>query len=415
MSATPAHPSGPLHRILVAIEQRRLPILVSLLASASLAAFTGIRFLVLVRALPPDAYGVFNIYTLLASLLPLFMSLGLTLQFQRVAHLNGRPVIKSLLTWSATITAVTVLPSFVIVFLVTAPLEGATDVLLVAFLLAVIGASTALTTFHSQIMLGLNHRSAASLLMFLTNASSTTALLPAAVVTGISPVALLGWWALWSTAVSVFSAWIARSQRGESPASSANVSIGEGLLSLPSQIGPWLFIFVIRLMIGVNIDEAAIANYAIAATIADMAFLVAVSLLNYFTNRVMVGSQSPWRGIFFSAPVYLVLSVVGIAAIAWFLPIFAQDGYVLEPFVAIILTAVGLVRMYITAWRSRALGQKKVHVSSGAYLAVIIATVATLWVLAPSQAWIYAAATLVGFVIVAAVQRFGLRQSPGKA
>jgi len=403
-----------LDRVLNALESRRLPMVISLAVSAALAAFTALRFVVLIHAMPPAQYGVFNLYTLLASLLPLFMTAGLTLQYQRVSHFQGPGTTHALLRTSVLVTLIALVPSFAAVFLITMPIVSLPELIWVSIFLLVISATASLTTFHSQILLGLNYRSTSSLMMFLVNAGATFAVLPAWLEGRIAPMALLGWWAAFSVAITALTWWVARSRREGREGIGGVLSWREGLLSVPSQIGPWLFVFVIRYLIGLNIDESAIANYAIAATISDMAFLVAVSLLNYFTNRVMSGTQAPWRGILLSAPLYLLLAACGFFAVLWLLPLVGQQGYELEPPVALILIGVGLVRLYLTAWRSRALGLKKIHVSSNAYLVVIAISVLALWFWAPVYPEAYAVVTLAGFLVVAVVQRISLSPSAGR-
>ncbi|WP_141688726.1 polysaccharide biosynthesis protein [Pseudarthrobacter enclensis] len=395
---------------MAALEAGRRPAYISLLLSAMLAGLTGIRFLVLVGNIPPEEYGVLNLFTLLSTLMPLLMSIGLPLQYQRVAHFDGAKRIPSLQRTSLYVTGIATLPSFCVVLLVSRPITDGQSWFWACVYITVISTATAFSTFSSQIMLGLNLRASASLIMFLVNSGATVALLPAILGGVLEATGILGWWAFFSVISALAARRLVHLQKTMGrPRIRSVVSIREGLLSVPSQIGPWLFIFVIRYLVGINAGVEAIANYAIASTVVDMAFLVAVSLLNYFTNKVMAGKQSPMRGMLYSVPAFLVLALAASVGVAWILPLIGQDGYHLAVETLVILTAVGVVRIYITAWRSRALGEKKIHVSSAAYSLVVVGTLIAFSIWPTDSPEIYALVTLGGFIAVAASQRLSLR------
>lgn len=400
---------SPLDRVLRGLESGRRPAYVSLLLSVVLAGLTAFRFVVLVQRLTPAEYGMLNVFTLLGTLMPLVLSLGLTLQYQRVTHFQGPGHITSLIRTSFLVTSATVVPGLVVILVVSKPFSDGIDWLWASVFILVVSSATALTTFYSQIMLGLNFRATASFMMFLVNAGATAALLPAAMTNQVQTTAILGWWSFFGVAAAWASYSIVRVHNEPGPRSGRAVSVREGILSIPSQVGPWLFIFVVRYMIGFNIDAEAIANYAISSTVVDMAFLVTIPLLNHFTNKVMAGAQSPAKGMLYAVPAFVVLAALASMGVSWLLPRIGQPGYSLGLEVTAILIAVGVVRIYVTAWRSKALGQKKIHVSSVAYILVVCASVLSFMFWPMTSLTSYAVVTLFGFLVVAVAQRISVR------
>lgn len=404
-----ARPRGGVERFLTAIEVGRRSAYVNVGVSIALAIFTGLRFIVLVRGLSPASYGVLNVFATLAVLAPQLTSLGISLQYQRIAHHGGAGRVRHLLLVSVVVTALGILPTFPVVFILGLPLVTRGELWLVALAVTIISGATVLAVFVSQILIGRGRRSASAILMFAVNSGPTVALLPNLLLPPISVVAQLTWWAVGALIFAVLAWLLAMTRRLPADHAGERVSFGEGLLALPAQIGPWLFLFVIRYLIGINVDAAAVANYAMAAISAETAFLIAGSLLNYTTVQVMTGSQSPWRGLRYILPFYVVLTALGLVAIAWVLPIIGQGGYHLPAAAAILLAISGVVRLYILAWRPRAIGLKRLHYSSWAFLAVTAVGAGALWMWAPIQYAAYALVTVVGFLFVAVVQRITVR------
>lgn len=396
-------------RVVDWLEIGRRPALLPALASAGLAAFTGIRFLILLQALTPTQYGEYNLFGLMAAVLPTVMFAGLALQFQRRSHEAGRSVVRPLLRVGTLTIAVSVAPTAVIIFCLCAPLEGWPQLLLVVLFLLVITASIAATTMHSQIMLGLNYRSTAAIMLFLTNSAGTAAFLPAFFSTGLNPISLLGWWAalavLCAVATDIF---IRPFRSSDSTQIPSGLSMAEGILSIPGQAGAVITAVAVRYLLAINVSASAVANFAVAATVADMSYLIAITAVAFFTNRILAG-DSPARGIRIASGLHVVLCIVGGIAVIWILPLIGGPGYVLSVSVMAILVVVGLVRIYTTAWTSRALGMKQLHVLSIAYAIGVGVAVLGLWFFAPTDANTYALVTLGVFTVVAVAQRIAVR------
>lgn len=396
------------------LERGRRPALVSLAAAVSLAVFTGVRFVILIAVLDPYDYGRFNLLNLMINLLPLVMSAGLTLQYQRLVYQGGPPAVRPLLRSALVVTLVSVLPALVVVAILIQPLAGNDQASILALTVTATAAACTVSTFAAQLELGLGSRAASSLIMFVSNSAPTAAVL-VAWLTGRGVVGILVCWTAASLAVCVVAGLLVRRSgiphRWRGAERTVNISLTEGILSIPAQAGIWGYVFALRYLLGVNLGPDSVAIYAVAATVFDTAFLVAVSLLNYFTNRVMAGEQSPWRGLSYAVPFYGALSVVGALAAIWLLPTIGQDGFEFDLTLGVLLASGGLLRLYIAAWRPRAVGLMRTHVVSAAYIMITAAALATFLLARGLPIYWYGVATILGFVVVAAVQQLAVREA----
>ncbi|WP_148258118.1 hypothetical protein [Pseudarthrobacter phenanthrenivorans] len=300
---------------------------------------------------------------------------------------------------------VATIPGYLVLYYISSPVLEGDGLLTASLFVLVISLATAIATFASQIMLGLNYRSTAALIMFGVNSGATVALVPALAFDNIEAVSILGWWALFSTCAALASYAVVGSQSTRVRSRRRVVSFREGMFSIPAQIGPWLFIFMVRYMIGINIDPDSVADFAITSTVVDMAFLVSVSILSYFSNRVMVGQQSPAKGLLYTIPIFVVMSSIGSVAVSWILPHVGRPGYDFSLGLALVLTLAGVARIHISAWRARALGAAKLHISSVAYLAVVGVSLLGFLLWPSTSLEVYAWVTLAGFVTVAVIQQ----------
>lgn len=401
----------PAGRRLDAIERGWRPMAISVGASAALAVLTAVRFVFLVRLLPPAEYGRMNIFLTLTSVAPLMMALAMPWQYQRVARREGAAAVGSLCRSALIINVVSTAPALVALFAIAAPVAGRAHPGTVAVLLVAISFATSMTTMYASIMLGLGRRSLSSIVMFAINIGPTLSLVPIALTDEATVVALLGWTALVCVIITIATRmvlarvvrpWPSRRRRGL-------LSFREGALSLPAVVGPWAFILCTRYLLGLNVDVTAVAIFAICSTVADMSFLVSAAALNYFSNRVLDEQQAPTRGLMLVVPMHVALTAAGSLLIAVVLPRLGNDQYhVSWPAIAVLCLA-GAARLHFSAWRVRAVGRQRAHMSAWTYLVVVLAGTAFLAIVRPQALVVYAFVLFAGFACAAAAQRISLR------
>lgn len=398
-----------MRRAVALLERGRAPAYVALATAIALAGFTALRFLVLVRVLPADDYGLLNIFTQLANLLPLFASLGLTPQIQRIARHAGRGSVGSLVRTGLVVSAATVVPNIAIVVILARPLDISDDILGTASAVGLIALGTVLATHASQVMLGLNYRSMASLTMFAVNAAGTAGVCGALAFGTLSVVSILCLWGGASMVVGVVALIAVSRIRTEQLQTGRLVSFREGFASLPSLVGPWLLPFVARYLMGVAVGTAELASFAVIATVADMAFLIAASVFTYYSNDVMTRRTSPWRSFAVSSCLYMLMVIPGLFGLWWIVPRYASEGYELSLPTAFIVAGTGLARLHFSAWRPRAVGDRKLYVSSWSFMtSTAIVTLAIVLLRPEAPEW-FAAAILIAYTVVAAVQFASVR------
>ncbi|MBX4170569.1 oligosaccharide flippase family protein [Rhodococcus sp. DMU2021] len=396
-----------------ALERGRLPMVLSMVMSAALAVITALRFVVLVQFLTPDDYGRINIFATLTSVVPLLMSLGMSVQYQRVARAAGSKSLRTLTRTALVVNALTTLPTFVIVLLIAHPLSGPEGYVLPAILAVVISAATSIATLYSQTALGLGYRTTASGMLFLVNACGAVPLVPIWISETASVTSVLAWWAAGAAIACVLSRAILPSKE-MIPVDDLDphLSYREGIYTLPVQVGPWLILFLVRYIIGLNIDTSAIAAFAVASTVADMGFLVASAALGFFSNRLMSNQITPARALLFTTPVLLAVTAGGGAIVYLFLPIIGKGGdYEFPVAVSIILAMLSLTRLYISAWRPRIVGLRRLHSTSWVYFFCIGTISVALFTMKPATLAPYAWISLAAFVLIAGVQRSVVRQA----
>ncbi|WP_418345003.1 hypothetical protein [Rhodococcus pyridinivorans] len=392
----------------VALERGRLPMILSMAMSGGIALITAFRFAILVQFLTPDDYGRINIYSTLTSVVPLVMSLGMSVQYQRIARATGSQAIPSLTRATLVVHAFTTLPTLVIVALISRPLGGEEHYFWAATMTVIIALATSVTTLYSQTALGLGYRTTASGMLFLVNAAGAVPLLPIWISSTASVNSILAWWAAGAVAACAASRLILpKTELSVVNSLDARMSYREGLLTLPVQVGPWLLIFLVRYIIGLNIDASAIAAFAIASTVADMGFLVATAALGYFSNRLMTNHISPTRALILTAPVLIVITIAGGVVVDIALPAIGKGGdYTFPILIAVLLAVFNLIRLYINAWRPRIVGIRKLQSTSWVYIGTVISVSILLLTWKPTSLEPYAYCLIIAFALIAAVQRF---------
>lgn len=398
-------------RLLDGIERGRRPMVIAVGASAALAVMTSLRFVALVRLLPPAEYGRLNIFMILTSVAPQAMALAMPWQYQRVARREGAAVVGSLCRSALMINAISTLPTLIALVAIITPIAGQGHPWAVAILLLAISVATSITSMYASVALGLGRRSLSSLLMFAINAGLTVAVLPIAIVGTPTVAALLGWTAAVCLGVAVAARlalrrivqpWPTTRRRGL-------LSFREGLFSLPAVVGPLAFVLSTRYLLGVNVSVDAVAMFAICSTVAEMAFLVSAAGLTHFSNRVLDGQQSPMRGFLLVLTMYSVLTISGVLLVALILPGLGRGEYHVSWPALIVLSLVGVPRLHFSAWRARAVGLRRAHRSAWIYVVIVVLGTGTLALARPDGLLPYALMLLGGFTVAAAAQWVNLR------
>ncbi|WP_435084690.1 hypothetical protein [Gordonia hongkongensis] len=381
--------------------------------SAALAGVTVIRFVTFVAVLSPSEYGTLNIYATLVNVLPLAMSWGLTLQYQRIARSSDGSVTNTLLKYALLVNAASAIPTLVVIYLVGQRLGGVGSLLICVVSAFLICIATSLSTCYSQIAVGYGYRTRGSLMLFCVNVTSAVPV-PIVLLSGQGSVdAILASWAA-AAMVGLLCSRLMLPRYPLLPPGdvSGTLSFFEGFATLPAQLGPWLIFFLVRFLIGVNLGASEVAVFAIASTVPDMAYLVCVALLGYFANRLLTNEVKVYRALVYVLPLYVLLVVLGGLGVYLILPYLGDDQYAFSLSVFLILSSLGAVRIYITAWRARAIGARRLHQTAWVYL-VATGGLGGVMVLLPDLSLImYALLTLAGFCIIAFVQRVGIVTGP---
>jgi hypothetical protein len=332
--------------------------------------------------------------------LPSIVCLGLPWQYQRIARDHGPSSIISLVRSAFQVNLLMLAPIFLVTFALGSSYSGPDNLLLLTTCTLIISLTTSLTTLYSQAALGLRRRSLSNIMLFAVNGG---------VVVGVAPIALLhhgtvtGVLEYWSLASLVACAWSLLALRllaRDTQPTVIRPSLREGLLSIPVSTGPFLFIFLVRYTLGLNLSPSALSQFAISSTVADMALLIAVSLVGVYSNRIMDG-ENPNRSLVLALPALLLFTAVGIVILTVILPLLARHGYSFSVSVTLLLTVAASVRLFISAWQYRAVALRKVQASVWLYIPISLAATAVLAIWRPTNMIIYGATIIAGFLAVA--------------
>lgn len=389
-------------------EAGRNPFFVSAILAGALAALTLARFSILVSTLPPSEYGRLNIFLTFVNVAPAFMSIGLSWQYQRIARDSGFGAARPLSQIGHRVLLGTLVPALIITALIGAPFAGHDSLLLITVYTVIIAATTSLTILYSQISLGLGYRSLASFMLFAVNGGVTLGLLPIVISGHGNLTTVLGYWAIaslfaWGWTYGALILLVHGRQTTH-----VSASFQEGLFSLPGLVGMFLLIFLARYILGLNSGGATVSTFSISSTITDSAFLVAVSIVGVYSNRIMDG-EHPHRSLIVAIPCLLGLTLVALAVIHVLLPFIGRPGYEVSVPVTLILSLAGVSRLFIGAWRARAVALRKVQASAWIYLVAGGVMAAALAVLHLRNIVLYAVALTGAFVTVAVYQWWTIR------
>jgi O-antigen/teichoic acid export membrane protein len=392
-------------------EAGRNPFYISSGLAAALAALTLIRFVILVAVLAPSEYGRLNIFVSFVNVAPALMSLGISWQYQRVARYAGPGSARKLVRIGHKVLFLALVPSLVATVLIESPFVHSDEsLILIAICTVVISAATSLATLYSQIVLGLEFRSLASFMLFAVNGGVTLALLPILVSGNATILMVMGFWAIASLLACGWSYKALRILTYAHKQVPVSASFREGIFTLPALVGTFLLVFLARYLLGIYAGGATVASFSISSTVTESAFLISVSLVGVYSNKIMDG-EHPNRSLLLAIPFLVGLTAIGLLVILFLLPRIADSDYSISVAVTAILTAAGICRLFISAWRARAVALRRVGASSWSYVVVGAVLAAALIIAKSSDMDTYALALTAAFLIIAFYQWFTVRSN----
>ena len=368
------------------LEAGRRPHVVAVTATVILAALAPLRFSVLVSRMDPDGYGYLSLFNTLTSLLPYALTLGLSLQFQHLAGAHGSRAAVPIVRRGTEIIALAAFPGFLVSLLLALPFDAAGPPLLVALLVVVTSAAVALTITISQVLLGLQSRSASVLVMFGYNVFLTLAVIPFLSGGHVSVTDVLAAWTIASLVGLILALlWLRISASGRSTLPAANrgdmhLRHLDGLLTLPALVGPLLLLLLTRYLLGLFGSGGALATFAISWTLVDLAYLIAVNVSTLASTDIMFGRRSPVPIFALSAVTMFGLVTAGYLALLLFVQAFAPS-YKLSLVVTALMLTVGVARVAITSWLPRVVGLARERITSTLYAggAGLLTLVLVVW------------------------------------
>ena len=188
---------------------------------------------------------------------------------------------------------------------------------------------------------------------------------------------------------------------------SEEVPVREGLVMLPTLIGPWLLLFAVRYLLGISAGGAAVAQFSLSWTLVDLAYLAAVNVPTLYARDLILGTRRPARVFALSASILLTSTTVGFVLLVAYVAAFAPD-YELSIATTLILTFTGILRVALATWLPRSAVTRRQGRVSGAFLfsgVLIVGVMAGLGVTSVEVASILLA---VGYGFVVYVQVRGL-------
>lgn len=414
--ATIRDPIATGHRVVIKrAEEGRNPFYISSGLAAALAGLTLIRFVILVAVLAPNEYGRLNIFVSFVNVVPAVMSLGVSWQYQRIARYTGPGAARQLARVGHKVLLLSLVPSLVVTLLIESPfVQSDESLILIAICTLVISGTTSLTTLYSQIVLGLEYRSLASFMLFAVNGGVTLALLPILLSGGATILMVMGLWAVASLLACGWSYKALRILTYAHKPVPIKTSFREGILTLPALGGTFFLVFLARYILGIYAGGATVASFSISSTVTESAFLISVSMIGVYSNKIMDG-EHPNRSLLVAIPFLVGLTAVGLVIILFLLPRIGGSEYSISIAVTAILTAAGICRLFISAWRARAVGLRRVEASAWSYIVVGTILGAALIISKSSEMVLYALALTGAFFVIAFYQWYTVRSNHSRA
>lgn len=408
----------PASTILLRMERGRLPLAITLFCSATIAILTALRFVLMINLLSPSQYGVLNLLTTAVNLLPMVSILGIPLHLQRMVRTLGPRSISRGMKSGYIACALTLMPLAIGLFILISPFANSTRELIVYTVsMTIVCQCSGIAIFSSQLVLGAGYRGSASLIMLFSNSVLTLSLLIPYLFEIASLEAILLCWSAGCILVAIFVTIFAITLTGRTgPDDQLNAIMerGElelvplfrsGILTIPSMVGPWLLVFIIRYMLGMSLGTTAVAAYAVASTIVDTAFLLASSIISFSGNRLLDRSQSPTIPFLWSGLVLTCLAIPATVVVPFILSEIGREGYVLSNSLVVLLYVSALCRLYITSWRQRSLAENALGFLSGLFIIVTLCVLLILIVWKPPSPVYYALIQSSSYFFVAVGQQ----------
>nr|WP_141216302.1 hypothetical protein [Rhodococcus sp. 06-621-2] len=402
--------------MLIRLERGRLPFLITISSSAGLAVLTAVRFFLMIQLLDPSQYGFLNLLATAVNLVPLFLALGLPLHLQKMVRSHGIHTVAAGLRRSYIVCLATAAPGAGVIYAISYPFaESFEEAIVVAVGMTVVCISNAIAILVSQMVLAAGYRAVSSLVMLAINSGLTwTICFPYFLNEPSMQVIVLCWaWGSFATciAVTVIAVRISHlpgpdalvNMRSSEP-ETVKTQILDGIRSIPTMIGPWLLVFLIRYIMGLQMGTEAIATFAIASTVVDTAFLISAAIVSFYSNRILDATQSPAKPFLVSCACLCALVLPCIALMPMVLAVLGNQQYTLSIPIVLVLSVAGIARLSITAWRQVTLAQGRLGSLSIFFLGATAIVCIYLLFADPGRLDIYAVVQAASYVVIAVSQ-----------
>lgn len=267
-----------------------------------------------------------------------------------------------------------------------------------------------LTILASQTLLGSGRTSWAILSLFSYNVMLTMVILPLPILAiPVTVSVVLALWMVASFIGVVVSVWFYRRVRlaaalnDVSDVSISRLNLMDGLVSLPMLAGPWLLLFLVRLLVGIMAGAETLATFALAWTLVDLAYLAAINIPMIASREIMRGSRSP-KPVYLASTIVLVgLVILGYGILVGYVAVRSLP-YEVSLSVTVVLVLVGIVRLAVATWLPKSVADRRHATVSFAFVTAAV-TVVVLAALGLGRSGEGAGLALaVAFGVVAAIQ-----------
>ncbi|NCL73999.1 hypothetical protein AIIKEEIJ_06386 [Rhodococcus sp. YH1] len=411
----------------LSMETGKRPLLVSVGSASILAVLTAVRFVMMVRLLEPEQYGLLNLLTTVSSLLPMVVILGIPLHLQKIVRNSGTQYIHFGIIRGLTACGLTFLPTVVGLYAVLRPfVKSSTELAISAFAVAIVCHGIGCAIFSSQLLLGAGYRAtAAASLLWVNSALTWTMCIPYLMNWSSVPAILISWAAgcFLSAGLVMAGAWRLSDRTGpDARVNSLPPVYGrprrlflDGIRTIPTLVGPWLLVFVVRYLLGLNLGETAMAEFSISSTVIESAFTVAVTVITFSANRLLDGATRPLGPFLWSTASLLAVSIPALILLPTVLGEFANDGYSFSIEISLVLLLGAIARLYLSSWRQRSLAVGTLGALSTQFIAVTAIAAMFIAISRPSETIVYALVQTTSYLVIAASQQWFTSRREGRS